>query len=313
MGCVGGRGQELTGSSQPAVILAMRPLSGKVPPIATRPMLMPYRGAFGAERPPALASLDLPPGPMPSHRGLRPLQAWRYVGVYGAEVMVCIASVRIGPVRQSFWALWDRAEGRLYERTALGSCGVQLSRGSVRIRDPGLALDLALEETDGIETVCPSAGNYAWTRKQGGIPASGSFELSTRRRRFVARAVVDDTAAYYPRHTSWRWSAGVGIAVDERPVAWNLVTGINDPPRDSERTVWIDGEPMEVGPCRFADDLSAVDTLRFEAEATRERSENLLLARSRYHQPFGTFSGMLPDGPVLAEGYGVMEHHDVWW
>jgi len=183
----------------------------------------------------------------------------------------------------------------------------------VRIRDPSLALDLVLEETDGIETVCPSAGNYAWTRKQGGIPASGSFELSARRRRFVARAVLDDTAAYYPRHTSWRWSAGVGRAIDDRPVAWNLVTGINDPPRYSERTVWIDGEPMEVGPCTFTDDLSAVDGLRFEAEATRERSENLLLARSTYQQPFGTFSGVLPDGLALAEGYGVMEHHDVWW
>jgi hypothetical protein len=250
---------------------------------------------------------------MPSHRGLRPLQAWRYVGVYGDEVMACVASARIGPVRQSFWALWDRKESRLYQRTALGSCGVQLANGRVSVRGPSIRLDLSLEETAGIETVCPIAGNYAWTRKQGGLPVSGLLELPAASRRIVARAVVDDTAAYYPRHTSWRWSAGVGAGVDGRPVAWNLVSGINDPPRGSERTVWIDGEPIEVGPCAFADDLSAVDGLWFQAEAMREHNENLLLVRSRYRQPFGSFSGTLPGGLRLAEGYGVMEHHDVWW
>lgn len=281
--------------------------------MATVPVFEPYRGVYGAKRPAALASLPIPPDPMPSHRGLRPLQAWRYVGIYGAEVMACAASVRIGPVRQSFWALWDRGEGRLYQCTARGRLGVQLDGGRVCVRVPGLRLDLLLEETDGIETVCPCAGNYAWTRKQGGIPATGLLELDGLSRRFVARAVVDDTAAYYPRHTSWRWSAGVGVAVDGRPVAWNLVCGINDPPLDSERTVWIEGEPMEVGPCSFADDLSAVDGLLFEAEAMRERNENLLLVRSRYRQPFGSFSGVLPGGPALSEGYGVMERHEVWW
>ncbi len=238
---------------------------------------------------------------------------WRYVGVYGAEVMACVGAVRIGPLRQTFWALWDRAEGRLYQRTALGGGGVQLELGFVRVRDPRIRLDLSLEETDGIETVCPSAANYGWTRKQGGIPAAGVLELDGDSRPFAARAVIDDTAAYYRRHTSWCWSAGVGVAVDQRPVAWNLVSGINDPPRDSERTIWIDDEPMEIEPCSFADDLSAVDGLRFHAEAMRERNENLVVVRSRYRQPFGTFSGTLPGGLGLAEGYGVMEHHDVWW
>lgn len=83
--------------------------------------------------------------------------------------------------------------------------------------------------------------------------------------------------------------------------------------RGSERTVWIDGEPGEVGPVRFAPDLSAVGGLRFAAEAQRSRRENLGLVRSRYRQPFGTFSGTLPGPVALAEGYGVMEAHDVWW
>jgi len=40
---------------------------------------------------------------------------------------------------------------------------------------------------------------------------------------------------------------------------------------------------------------------------------NLLIFRSDYRQPFGTFSGELPGGPRLSEGYGVMESHDVRW
>ena len=35
--------------------------------------------------------------------------------------------------------------------------------------------------------------------------------------------------------------------------------------------------------------------------------------RNRYRQPFGEFSGTLPCGFALAEGYGVMEEHDVLW
>jgi Protein of unknown function (DUF2804) len=68
-----------------------------------------------------------------------------------------------------------------------------------------------------------------------------------------------------------------------------------------------------VGPCAFAPDLSAVDALRFHPEAERRHRQNLLLVRSSYRQPFGTFSGVLPGGTRVAEGYGVMEAHDVWW
>jgi hypothetical protein len=275
---------------------------------------LPYRGTFGDPRPVKLAALALPPGPMPSGLGTRPLKAWRYVGVFGPEVMVCVASIRIGPFRQSFWAVWDRSAGRLYERTASGGGAVRLAYGSATVDDRGLGLDLAFTEGAGVETICASGDGYAWTRKQGGVIAAGTIALvGEPRRAFAGRAVIDDTAAYYERHTRWRWSAGVGTATDGRQVAWNLVDGVNDPPHDSERTVWIDSVPEEVGPVRFADDLSRVGELRFVEEAVRERHENRVLVRSRYRQPFGTFSGALPGGVALADGYGVMEDHDVWW
>jgi hypothetical protein len=277
---------------------------------------LPYRGRFGDARPAGLTGLALPPRAMPGRFGSRPLKAWRYVGVFGPELMLCVASVRIGRARQSFWAVWDRRSARLHERTALGRAGVELRPGRVSVRARGAQIELALDERPGIESVCVSGDGYGWTRKQGAIRATGTVTLPGAPPAPVsARAVIDDTAAYYERHTRWHWSAGVGDAVDGRSVAWNLVEGVNDPPTGSERTVWVDGSPDEPPPVSFADDLSRVGGLRFEAEATRARRENLLLVRSRYRQPFGTFSGSLPGTePIeLARGFGVMEDHDVWW
>jgi Domain of unknown function (DUF2804), C-terminal len=249
---------------------------------------------------------------MPSRQGLRPLKAWRYVGVYGPEVMLCLASARIGPARQSFWAVWDRTAGRLYERTVMGAGAVRLAPGRARLADRELQLDLTLEERPGIETVCPSASSYAWTRKQGGVRATGWISIHGSRRPVESSAVIDDTAGYYQRHTSWRWSAGVGTAADGRALAWNLVDGVNDPVRDSERTLWTDGEARELDPVVFDPELTRVGDLHFNAEAVRERHENLLVIRSRYRQPFGTFAGTI-GGIELAAGYGVMEEHDVRW
>jgi hypothetical protein len=277
------------------------------------PRSLPYRGVFGAARPRALAGLALPPAPMPPRDRLRPLKAWRYIGLYGPEFMVCAAVVRVGPARQSFWAVWDRRRRALQERTLLRPGPVQLGPGHVRVVDRDVQFELWLEETAGVETVCASGTSYAWTRKQGGVGARGRIMLDGEPRSLEGRAVIDDTAGYYERHTRWRWSAGVGTAADGRAVAWNLVQGVNDPPRYSERTVWLDGVPSEAPPVEFAADLRGVGDLRFESEAVRARTENLVVVRSDYRQPFGTFSGSLPGGVQLAEGYGVMEAHDAWW
>jgi len=58
-----------------------------------------------------------------------------------------------------------------------------------------------------------------------------------------ARGLIDETAGYHARHTAWEWSAGAGIAEGGEAVVWNLVAGVHDAPRASERTVWVDGEP----------------------------------------------------------------------
>ncbi|HXD56168.1 MAG TPA: DUF2804 family protein [Solirubrobacteraceae bacterium] len=265
--------------------------------------------------------------------GGRPLKRWRWVGVFADDLMACAAQVQIGPGRQTFWALHlpretgaasdDRERTRLVPRRG----EVELIPGSpdgavpgvLRIRDRGVELDLELREEAGFEARCPNGRSEAWTRKQAGIPATGTLRLDGGPARAVdALAAVDDSAGYHRRETEWRWSTGVGVGVDGRRLAWNLVTGINDPPRGSERAVWVDGAPHEVGPLSFAEDLSWIrgedgSELRFAAEAERSRSDNLLLVRSDYRAPFGTFSGTLPGGLELASGRGVMEWHRARW
>ena len=131
-------------------------------------------------------------------------------------------------------------------------------------------------------------------------------------------AVIDDTAGYHSRVTEWHWTAGVGRDPDGVALAWNLVSGVNDPDRGSERAVWVAGSASETPPVRFARDLSSIvcedgSQLRFQAGAQRSRSENLLIVRSDYHAPFGSFSGTLPGGITLASGHGVVEHHRARW
>jgi hypothetical protein len=158
-----------------------------------------------------------------------------------------------------------------------------------------------------------------WTRKQAGVRAHGTLALDGGVPRPVeALAVIDDTAGYHARVTEWWWAAGVGVGSGGRPLAFNLVSGVNDPPSGSERAVWVAGVAHETPPVRFASDLSAIEaqdgsTLRFTPEAEREHHDNLLIVRSDYRAPFGTFAGQLPGGIALADGLGVMEHHRARW
>jgi hypothetical protein len=254
-------------------------------------------------------------------RGGRPLKRWRYVGIFSEELMACAALVQVGPARQSFWALYRREQEELHERTRLlpRARELELPRGRLRLRDRGLTLDLALEEDAGIEVRCRNGRQHVWTRKQAGIRAHGALTAAGGRPRPVeARAVIDDTAGYHARRTEWWWSAGVGQSPAGDALAWNLVRGVNDPELGSERAVWVDGQPHEPAPVRFAEDLRRITAtdgseLRFLAEAERSRSENLLIFKSDYRAPFGTFSGALPGGVALAHGLGVIEHHRALW
>jgi hypothetical protein len=253
--------------------------------------------------------------------GARPLKRWRYVGIFNEELAACAALVRIGPLRQSFWALHLRGEGLERERTRLlpRRRELALDRGRMAVRDRGVELELTLVEDAGFQALCPNGRSQVWTRKQAGIAARGTLRIDGGPGQSLeARAVIDDTAGYHARETEWWWTAGVGRALDGRPLAWNLVSGVNDPPSGSERAVWVAGVPVEAPPVEFSADLSRVrcrdgSELRFSAEAERARRENLVILASDYRAPFGSFSGELPGGIALAQGLGVVEHHRARW
>lgn len=275
---------------------------------------LPWRGS-PAERPP---SLVVPPARMPLVRDGRPLKRWSYVAAFSERLMLCAAEVRIGPLRQSFWAVWDRERRALREHTDLLGRGVRVRDRTVVVDHPGLRARLRVEPGTSVETASPHGPSWIWTRKEAGMRVHGTATVAGEEISVDARGCVDESAGYHARRTAWRWSAGVGDLEDGRPVAWNLVEGLHDAARASERTVWVAGVPHEVGPVRFAADLGAVafaegGALTFTAEATRARRDELLVAGSDYVQPFGTFAGALPGAGVLAGGLGVMERHTARW
>lgn len=274
---------------------------------------LPWRGP-GPDRP----DLPLPPGPMPLRQHGQTRKRWRYVGVFGEELMLCAARAEVGPFGQVFWAAWDRGEQRRFAHTSFrpGGREVRMDGPRIEIDAKELRASLTLGECRAVETICPSGSGWGWTRKRAGMPVSGTVEAGGRSWDIAGLGVDDESAGYHQRHTDWLWSAGVGSAADGRPVAWNLVEGINDPPQNSERAIWVDGEPQEPPPVCFRD-LDAIEfaegaPLGFSGESERARSDNFLLFRSRYRLRFGSFSGSL-GGLPLAEGLGVMESHSAVW
>ncbi len=262
----------------------------------------------------------IPPARMAPLRGLRPLKRWRYVAAFSEELMLCAATAAVGPARSSWWAVWDRRRGMLHEHTRLAGPGLVrfADGGRVRVRDRGVAIDLVVDEGCPVESLNAHGNGYVWTRKQAARGVRGRVVVDGRELQLEGLAVVDDTAGYHARATEWWWSAGVGHGADGAPVGWNVVVGVNDGPCASERSVWVAGGSHEVGPVAFAADLSAVgfaegDRMEFAAEAVRERHDNLVVVRSDYRQPLGTFAGSLPGVGRVSDGLGVMEHHVARW
>ena len=121
----------------------------------TAPRFSPTAACSAPRGRPACTRSRSPRRRCPPRIGLRPLKAWRYVGVYGPELMICVAAVRIGPARQAFWAVWDRARGRLHERTVTGRGSVELCTGRVGVRERAVQIELALDEAGGDRDVVP--------------------------------------------------------------------------------------------------------------------------------------------------------------
>src|ERR687896_271404 len=99
-----------------------------------------------------MLDLRLPPRRMPLVRGRRQLKRWRYVGVYGPEVMLCAGRARVGLVPQGFWGVVERGRP-VRDLTALGGAGVRFDGSRVLVDSGGVRVDVMVEEGGGVESV----------------------------------------------------------------------------------------------------------------------------------------------------------------
>src|SRR5688500_3363025 len=133
--------------------------------------MLPYRGD-GSDRP-----VDLTALPLVHDAQLR--KQWRYVGVYGERLMLCVGYARIGPAPQAWWAIWDRSRQALRERTRLVSPRkyVSLRNDRALVHDGSVEIDLTFAPGTAVETASRHGRSWIWTRKQGAVRFRGSVRI----------------------------------------------------------------------------------------------------------------------------------------
>ena len=169
------------------------------------------------------------------------------------------------------------------------------------------------------ESVCPTGegDGYVWTRKRV-VPVECDVRIGERRIRVEARGIEDESCGYHPHHTVWDWSAGVGETHRRREPSAGTWSAASTTRRErSERAIWVDGEPSEPG----AGALRGPRGDRARRRPARVLAPRPSAARRRSGPSSATPTGSrsapsparLPGGLELAEGFGVMEHHDAHW
>ncbi len=310
----------------------------------------PHEGAYAGTIPCAELDGDL-------FRRLRK-KSWRFVGVFRDDLVVAAAIADVGYLGLS-WA-YVAEGGRPVERGWKSPAAVGISVGAFDGASaavaPGRLVSLATTRTGGVTLavdlpgiranldivgsgtpltvvsgdVGRGSGRPGLTVKNVGLLAMGTVTVEGRSYTLDdARASLDWTQAFFPRHTAWFWATGAGTAVDGRTVGFNIAKGVHDDVhgRYNENALWIDGTPSALPPVTFTiakgttpwsihSDDGSVD-LVFEPRGERSEDVNLVVLRSRYRQPFGSFTGRLRDAKgreVRIEGVpGVTEDHEAVW
>ena len=253
---------------------------------------------------------------MPSRQRLRPLKAWRYVGVYGPELMLCVAAVRIGRARQAFWAVWDRSAAGCTSARRSGAAQSRSKTGR-RARSSIAPCRSTSRSTRpaGIETVCPSGGALRVDAQAGWDPgarhgrdrrpaARDRGARGDRRHRRLLRAPHALALVGRGRHRRRRHRPR-GLEPRQR----------RQRPAERQRAHRVGrrragrGGPVRVRRRPVSASGSSASTPRPCARATRTCCWSAAPTASRS----GRSQASCRAGSELAEGYGVMEDHDVWW
>lgn len=183
-----------------------------------------------------------------------------------------------------------------------------------------------------LDVVLPVGVNRGMYTHKVALPLEGKLQVGEQTcliRPEHGLAILDIHQALYPRHTWWRWATCAGRDSDGRMLALNLTRNVNlDDVALNENALWLDGRLQHLSPARFEFDrtrvldpwhLSTAEgevDLVFTPQGERSEDLNLGLVRSVFHQPYGTFSGVVHWGGetiTVDRLFGVCEDHDALW
>lgn len=171
---------------------------------------------------------------------------------------------------------------------------------------------------------------FNYTQKAAGLDAEGTIELGDKIYTIkpdVPAGVLDYTLGILSKTTFWNWASGSGVDKKGKRIGFNFAQGINETGY-TENVFWVDGQVVKVDMVQFIyDDVYLLNEwkiksndgkvdLSFHPEGERKANLNYGFIASRFHQPFGTFTGQFTDGKKVYEldnVSGFVEEHESRW
>jgi hypothetical protein len=281
---------------------------------------------------------------------------WVYAAVATDEMWFSLAIVRTGYAATAFAFAYDLQGNRMMlDRTVLGPSAVArvtddfhaqgevarfamgrtklevVRRGTTLdlvVRMGDLELDAAVDEATGPPSITAIAqlgdGLVNGTEKRALLAVRGRARIGQREVALDAgTAGYDYTHGLLPRHTKWRWAFALGKAASGEPFGFNVVQGFVG---EAECAAFLGSEVVPIAEPRFELDVEhpmnpwrlvgdGID-LAFRPGGVHAQRTNLVIVKSRFVQPVGTFRGTLrvAGRDVVVEGLpGVVEDQDVLW
>ena len=281
---------------------------------------------------------------------------WVYAAVATEEMWFSLAIVRTGYAATAFAFAYDLQGNRMMlDRTVLGPAGVahiaddfhqqgevaRFARGRTRltvvrrgttldlhVKMGDLELDAAVDERTGPPAITAIArlgeGLVNGTEKRALLDVRGRARVGQREVTLDAgTAGYDYTHGLLPRHTHWRWAFALGKTSAGEPFGFNVVQGFVG---EAECAAFLGSEVVPIAEPRFEFDAAeplkpwrlvgdGID-LAFRPGGVHAQHTNLVVVKSRFVQPVGTFRGTLrvAGRDVTVETLpGVVEDQDVLW
>jgi hypothetical protein len=171
---------------------------------------------------------------------------------------------------------------------------------------------------------------FNYTNKEAGLSVQGKIKAGGNEYVIDPTApsgAFDYTFGVLKRNTFWNWASGGGVDASGRKLGFNFSQGVNET-GFTENVFWVNGRMIKVDTVDFIYDsrnmlaewkMKSFDgkvNISFMPEGERAKNLNVVLIKSYYHQPFGTFTGEFTDGKekyVLKEVYGFTEEHEAVW